>query len=176
MEKIIYFIIPIILLISISTTSAFAQTLYVDASISDMDRIEESKYRATAVSIVRDSDGNLISVVKIDATRYLDDPIVDIFLNSDPKYFVKTGNVNQQNVSLYRTVAEYNNPECLERLFEVSGYDSKCEWYHRAFVTMLGVNDGETGEKFSIFRGLNHGFVVKPLYTVNTIWDIITLD
>jgi len=174
MNKLGYFVFIIIFLIPVSITSAYAQTLYVDASISDMDEISESKYRATAVSIIRNESGELMSVVKIDATRYLDDPIIDEFLNSDPSMLVKTGSVNKQDVSLYRTLAEYNNPECLERLFEVPGYYNECEWYHRAFVTMLGVNRDDTGEQFTIFRGLNHGFVVKPLYTVDTIWDIIT--
>ena len=176
MEKIRYFIFVIILLVPVSISTAYAQSLYVDARVGDMNEIDDSKYSATAVSIVRNADGELISVVRIDATRYLADPIVDEFLNSNPDMLIKTGVVDKQKVNLYRTIAEYNNPECLERLFDVSGYDNKCEWYHRAFVTMLGVNKDDTGEKFTIFRGLNHGFVVKPLYDVTTIWDIITKD
>ena len=46
-----------------------------------MDKIGESKYKASGVSVLRNSDGELISVVRVDATRYLDDPIVDKFLN-----------------------------------------------------------------------------------------------
>ena len=59
-------------------------TLYVDASISDMDKIKDSKYKASAVSVVRNAEGELVSVVRVEASRYLDDPIVDQFLNSDP--------------------------------------------------------------------------------------------
>ncbi len=149
-------------------------TLYVDASISDMDKIKDSKYKASAVSVVRNAEGELVSVVRVEASRYLDDPIVDQFLNSDPNMLIKTGTMNNERLSLYRTIAEYDNPQCLEKMFNVPGYNNECDWYHRAFVTMLGVNKDDTGEQFTIFRGLNHGFVVKPLYDVTTIWDIIT--
>ena len=157
--------------ISISQVDA---TLYVDASISDMDKIKDSKYKASAVSIVRNAEGELMSVVRVEASRYLDDPIVDQFLNSDPNMLVKTGTLNNEKLSLYRTIAEYDNPQCLEKQFDVPGYNNECDWYHRAFVTMLGVTEDDTGEQFTIFRGLNHGFVVKPLYDITTIWDIIT--
>jgi len=157
--------------ISISQVDA---TLYVDASISDMDKIKDSKYKASAVSIVRNAEGELMSVVRVEASRYLDDPIVDEFLKSDPNMLIKTGTLNNEKLSLYRTIAEYDNPQCLEKQFDVPGYNNECDWYHRAFVTMLGVTEDDTGEQFTIFRGLNHGFVVKPLYDVITIWDIIT--
>ena len=39
-------------------------TLYVDASISDMDKIKDSKYKASAVSVVRNAEGELVSVVR----------------------------------------------------------------------------------------------------------------
>ena len=157
--------------ISISQVDA---TLYVDASIADMDKIKDSKFKASAVSIVRNAEGELMSVVRVEASRYLDDPIVDEFLNSDVNMLVKTGTLNNEKLSLYRTIAEYDNPQCLEKQFDVPGYNNECDWYHRAFVTMLGVTEDDTGEQFTIFRGLNHGFVVKPLYDVITIWDIIT--
>ena len=174
MKKIHFISIFTILLIPICISSVYAQTLYVDVTISDMDDIEESKYKASAVSIVRNENGELVSLARVDATRYLNDPVIDEFLKSDPKMLIKTGTINNEKVSLYRTIAEYYNPQCLEKKFEVPGYDNECDWYHRAFVTMLGVNKDDTGEQFTIFRGLNHGFVVKPLYDVTTIWDIIT--
>ena len=132
------------------------------------------RYKASAVSIIRNAEGELMSVVRVEASRYLDDPIVDQFLNSDPNMLVKTGTLNNEKLSLYRTIAEYDNPQCLEKQFDVPGYNNECDWYHRAFVTMLGVTEDDTGEQFTIFRGLNHGFVVKPLYDIITIWDIIT--
>ena len=163
--KILYIILFLIFTIPFSISIVNAQ-LYVDVSIGDMDDIDESKYRAAGLSVVRNAEGELISVVRVDATRYLDDPIVDEFLNSDPKNMIKTGMIQEQSVSLYRIEAVYNNPECLPELFEVPGYDDRCNWYHRAFVTMLGVNDPD-GESHTIVRGFNHGFTVKP-------WEVVT--
>jgi hypothetical protein len=173
MEKIKIFLLLSICIIPISVLQADA-TLYVDASIADMEKIKDSKYKASAVSIIRNAEGELMSVVRVEASRYLDDPIVDQFLNSDPNMLVKTGTLNNEKLSLYRTIAEYDNPQCLEKQFDVPGYNNECDWYHRAFVTMLGVTEDDTGEQFTIIRGLNHGFVVKPLKNIITIWDIIT--
>ena len=63
--------------------------------------------------------------------------------------------------------------EPLSDCFDVIGYKNECAWYHRAYVTMLGVND-EKGESHTIFRGLNHVFTVKSLDNVKTIWHIIS--
>ena len=173
MKKIQIVLVLSLFMISIYISQADA-TLYVDVSIADMDKIKDSKYKASAVSIIRNAEGELMSVVRVEASRYLDDPIVDEFLNSDPGMVMKTGLLNNEKLTLYRTIALYDNPQCLEKQFDVPGYNNECDWYHRAFVTMLGVTEDDTGEQFTIFRGLNHGFVVKPLYDIITIWDIIT--
>ena len=173
MKKIHFILLVMVLVIPICVSQVYAQTLYVDSRIGDMDKIDESKYRATGVSILRNSDGELISVVRVDATRYLDDPIVDRFLKSNPDFLIKQGTVNGEKVSLHEIKASYLYPECLEEVFDVIGYKNECAWYHRAYVTMLGVND-EKGESHTIFRGLNHVFTVKSLDNVKTIWHIIT--
>tara|TARA_B100001758_G_C18328774_1_gene567557 strand:- start:705 stop:1232 length:528 start_codon:yes stop_codon:yes gene_type:complete len=173
MKKIHIVLLVTVLIIPIFVSHVYAQTLYVDSRIGDMDKIDESKYRATGVSILRNSDGELISVARVDATRYLDDPIVDKFLKSNPDFLIKQGTVNGERVSLHEIEANYLYPECLEEVFDVIGYKNECAWYHRAYVTMLGVND-EKGESHTIFRGLNHVFTVKSLDNVKTIWHIIS--
>ena len=173
MKKIHILLLVTILVIPICVSQVYAQTLYVDSRIGDMDKIDESKYRATGVSILRNSDGELISVVRVDATRYLDDPIVDRFLKSNPDFLIKQGTVNGERVSLHKVEVDYNNPECLTDVFQVPGYSNPCEYYHRAYVTMLGIND-DRGESHTIFRGLNHVYTVKSLDDVTTIWHIIT--
>ena len=175
MKNIQYTLFLLICITSIFIIPAHA-TLYVDANVGDMKKIDESKYKASAVSIVRNENGELVSVIRIDASRYLDDSIVDEFLNSDPGFLVKQGKINNEKVNLYRTSVEYYKPTCIEEIFDVPGYNDECDWYHRAFVTMLGVTNDDDGERFILFRGLNHGFFVKPLYEVTTIWDIITKE
>ena len=173
MKKIHLLFLAMILIVPICISQVYAQSLYVDVSVGDMDPIEESKYRATGISVLRNSDGGLISVVRVDATRYLNDPVVDRFLKSNPDYLVKQGTINGERVSLHKVEVDYNNPECLTNLYQIPGYSDPCEYYHRAFVTMLGIND-EEGESHTIFRGLNHVYTVKSLDDVTTIWHIIT--
>jgi len=175
MKKMHIFLIIMVFFVPIFISQVYAQSLYVDIKVGDMDRIEESKYIVSGVSILRNSDGELISVVRVDATRYFDDPIVDKFLKSDPNYLIKQGTINGERVSLHELEVDYNNPDCLDRTFEVAGYNDECNWYHRAFVTMLGIND-EQGESHTIFRGLNHVYTVKSSDDVTTIWHIITKD
>ena len=176
MKKIECSILLIILIIPISGASVYAQTLQVDVSISDMEDIKKSKYKATAISVVRNSNGELISVVRIDASRYIDNPIVDEFLNLEPKNLVKQGISNDQKIKMYNIIAEYSFPECISELYEVPGYANSCNWYHRAFVTMLGVSDEDSGEGYTIFKGLNHGFTLRQLDEVTTFWTILTKD
>ena len=173
MKKIHVILLVMVLVAPICISQVYAQTLYVDSTIGDMEKIDESKYRATGVSIIRNSDGNLVGVVRVDATRYLDDPIIDKFLKSNPDYLIKQGTINGKEVRLHEIKAEYSYPKCLEKVFEVVGYNDECHWYHRAYVTMLGIND-EEGESHIIFRGLNHVFTVKSMDNVTTMWHIIT--
>ena len=167
------FLIIMVFFVPIFISQVYAQSLYVDVTVGDMDKIGESKYKASGVSVLRNSDGELISVVRVDATRYLNDPIVDKFLKSDPDYLIKQGTINGERVSLHEVEVNYYNPECLDKIFEVPGYNDECNWYHRAFVTMLGIND-EEGESYTIFRGLNHVYTIKSLDDVKTTWHIIT--
>jgi len=173
MKKIHILLLVMILIVPICISQVYAQTLYVDARVGDMDKIDESKYKVSGVSIVRNSNGELVSVIRFDAARYLNDPIIDVFLKSDPEYLIKQGTINDQKVTLHEVEVEYNNPECLTETFQVPGYSDPCEYYHRAFVTILGIND-DKGESHTIFRGLNHAYTVKSLDDVTTIWHIIT--
>ena len=175
MKKKIYVILLTILLIPILVTNVFAETLYFEGKIADMEKIENSKYKASGVTTVRNADGELMSVGRVDATRYLNDPITDKFLNADPKNFVKKGTVGKSDVTLFKVPANQHNPQCAHESFETPGFANICDWYHRAFVTMLGFTDVD-GEQEIILRGLNHGYVVKSEYDVTTIWHILVKD
>ncbi len=164
-----------IIVIPIFVVVGNAQMLYVDARVGDLNDIRESKYMASAVTVVRNSDGELISVTRADATRYLDNAIIDRFLEGHEENVVKRGIINQQTVSMYQIAVEYDALECLEKVFDVPGYSDECSWYHRAFVTMLSVLD-EKGEQREIFRGLNHVFPVQSLDQITSFWTILVKD
>ncbi len=170
-----YVVIFIILILPILVSSIHAQKLDIGVHIGELEDIDESKYRASGVSIVRDSQGELISVVKVNASRYLDNPIVDKFLIEAPtSSLIKKGTLEDQTISHYRVVAEYTNPICSETIFEIPGFYNECEWYQSVFGTSFMLED----EKIihTVFRGLNHVFIVKSGYDVTTYWDIFTRD
>ena len=60
MKKVQILILIIIFLVPISITHVYAQSLYVDAKVGDMDEIEDSKYKASGLTVVRDENGSLI--------------------------------------------------------------------------------------------------------------------
>ena len=64
-------------MIPVLISSVNAQTLNIDVHVGDLKDIEESKYKASGVTVTRNAEGELISVVRVDASRYFDDPIVD---------------------------------------------------------------------------------------------------
>ena len=166
----------VILMIPILISTVNAQSLQVDVNIDGMEDIEESKYRASGVTVTRNAGGELISVVKVNAQRYLDHPIVDEYLiTENPAVtMVKKGMLGKDTVTHYRVVAEYVNPNCSERFFDTPGFSDKCNWYHSAFSSLFGIT--YEGFEYVVFKGLNHNFIVKSGYDVITYWDIFTRD
>jgi len=166
----------VILLIPIIISTVNAQSLQVEVDIDGMKDIEESKYKASGVTITRNAEGELISVAKVDAQRYLDHPIVDEYLiEENPNVtLVKKGILGKYTVSHYRVVAEYANPNCSEILFDTPGFNDKCNWHQSVFSSLFGIT--HDGFEYIVFKGLNHNFVVKSGYDVTTYWDIFTRD
>ncbi|MBT4326927.1 MAG: hypothetical protein HOD60_08460, partial [Candidatus Nitrosopelagicus sp.] len=78
--KKIYAIIFVVLIIPVLVSTVNAQTLQVDVDLDELKDIEESKYKASGITTMRNTEGELISVVRVDASRYLDNPIIDQYL------------------------------------------------------------------------------------------------
>ncbi len=170
-EKILLIILGISI-VSVFTVTANAQSLYVDSHIGNLQKINDSKYKATSLNVLRNSDGELISVVKTDASRYLNKPITDKFLDTIP--ILKQGTINGKNIEMLQTSVDYNYEKCITVVYQVPGYSDQCNWYHRAYVTSLGIN--YENESYEIFRGLNHSYTVKPSDSVTSHWTIIRSD
>ena len=88
---------------------------------------------------------------------------------------IKQGKLNDKNVNLYNIKVEYSKQKCAEEVFDVPGFNDKCNWYHRAFSTILGVTDNE-GIEHIVFRGLNHAETIRSEYEVTIFWNIFTQD
>ena len=158
---------------SVFSVSAFGQSLYVNPDEDDLIKIKDSKYFASSINVLRNSNGDLISVVKTDASKYLPNPITDQFIDTLP--IMKEGIVNTKNIEMRQVEVNYNYEKCITEMYQVPGYSDQCNWYHRAYVTSLGINN-EKGERFEIFRGLNHSYTVKPSDSVTSFWTIIRSD
>ena len=173
MKKISLLIILAFGLTVVFVTSANAEVLNVEVDTAGgLKKIDDSKYKATAISVLRNSDGELISVIKTTATRYLDKSITDEFIDTLP--VMKKGTLNGKNLEMTQVALDYDYTKCLTEMYEVPGYTEQCNWYHRATATILGVNS--EGQSYELFRGLNHSYSIKPLDTVTSYWTIIRSD
>ena len=160
-------------LASVFSVNAFGQSLYVNPDEDNLIKIKDSKYFASSINVLRNSNGELISVVKTEASRYLPNPITDQFIDTLP--IMKEGIFNTKNIEMRQVEVNYNYDKCITEMYQVPGYTDQCNWYHRAYVTSLGVNN-DKGERFEIFRGLNHSYTVKPSDSVTSFWTIIRSD
>ena len=174
MRKIVLLIILAFGFSVVFVTSANAEILNVEVDTAGgLKKIDDSKYKASAISVLRNSDGELLSVIKTSATRYLDKSVTDEYIDTLP--VMKKGILNGKNLEMTQVTLNYDYAKCLTELYEVPGYTEQCNWYHRATATILGVTD-ETGKQFELFRGLNHSYSVKPLDSVTSYWTIIRSD
>ena len=169
MRYLILFVISISLA-SIFSVNAFGQSLYVNPDEDNLIKIKDSKYFASSINVLRNSNGELISVVKTDASKYLPNPVTDQFIDTLP--IMKEGILNAKNIEMRQVEVNYNYEKCITEIYQVPGYSDQCNWYHRAYVTSLGINN-DKGERFEIFRGLNHSYTVKPSDSVTSFWTII---
>ena len=156
--------------LSFFSINAFGQSLYVNPDEDNLIKIKDSKYFASSINVLRNSNGDLISVVKTDASKYLPNPITDQFIDTLP--IIKEGIFNAKNIEMRQVEVNYNYEKCITEMYQVPGYADQCNWYHRAYVTSLGINN-DKGERFEIFRGLNHSYTVKPSDSVTSFWTII---
>ena len=171
--KYLILIVISISLASVFSVNAFAQSLYVNPDEDSLIKIKDSKYFASSINVLRNSNGELISVVKTEASRYLPNPITDQFIDTLP--IMKEGIFNTKNIEMRQVEVNYNYEKCITEMYQVPGYADQCNWYHRAYVTSLGINN-DKDERFEIFRGLNHSYTVKPSDSVTSFWTIIRSD
>ena len=171
--KYLILIVISISLASVFSVNAFGQSLYVNPDEDNLIKIKDSKYFASSINVLRNSNGELISVVKTDASKYLPNPVTDQFIDTLP--IMKEGIINTKNIEMRQVEVNYNYEKCITEMYQVPGYTDQCNWYHRAYVTSLGINN-DKGERFEIFRGLNHSYTVKPSDSVTSFWTIIRSD
>ena len=136
--------------------------LFVIASIpsivygeSQLISIQGSKYVASALIELRNSDGALVGMTKSDAGRYLQDQVVDKFLDLYPVL---------KNVELNDRIYELRQIVVTEE-FTVDRY---------GFVSSLFLKINEN-ESVEIFRGLHDAIQIKKGDVSTTYWTLLRL-
>ena len=124
MNKIILLTILVFGITFVFVTAAEAQILDIDVHPGDLKKIDDSEYKASAVSVLRNSDGQLVSVIKTTATRYLDKPVTDEFIDTLP--VIKKGTLNGKNLEMTQVAIDYDYAKCLTELYDVPGYTEQC--------------------------------------------------
>ena len=107
MKKIALLIILVFGFTVVFVTSANAEVLNVEVdSAGGLKKIDDSKYKASAISVLRNSDGELVSVIKTTATRYLDKSVTDEFIDTLP--VMKKGTLNGKNLEMTQVAIDYD--------------------------------------------------------------------
>ena len=152
------------------------EQIYGNESFTSYFERMKSSSAASLEYVQSNIEGELISVVRVDASKYLDDPIIDQYLvTENPSVsLVKRGMLGADTISHYRIVVDYMNPVCSEALFEIPGFNDECDWYQAVFSTLFMIE--HEGMEYQMFRGLNHNFIVKSGYDLTTYWDIFSRD
>ena len=97
--------------LSFFSINAFGQSLYVNPDEDNLIKIKDSKYFASSINVLRNSNGELISVVKTEASRYLPNPITDQFIDTVP--IIKEGIINSKNIEMRQVEVNYNYDKCI---------------------------------------------------------------
>ena len=133
MNKIILLTILVFGITFVFVTAAEAQILDIDVHPGDLKKIDDSEYKASAVSVLRNSDGELVSVIKTTATRYLDKSITDEFIDTLP--VMKKGTLNGKNLEMRQVAIDYDYAKCLTELYDVPGYTEPVSYTHLTLPT-----------------------------------------
>ena len=115
MKKTILLIIIGLSFVSIFSVNIAAEPLTWNTD--ELIKIKDSEYKVQAYNILRNLDGELISVTKTVATSYLEKDVTHNFVDTLP--IVKTGIVNGKNVEMREITVEYNYEKCLTQVFAV---------------------------------------------------------
>ena len=141
----------------------------VEIPYEELEYVENlSDPHGSAYVIIRNSDGQLVGISHVHASRYLDHPIVPLFLDgyeTIEKFSIENQSFEMKKVEMNLPIEEQH---CLF-------YRESMPCYYYTFVTALGISYQVDGEYFSKygFRGLNHAYITEAGDTVEVIWKIL---
>ena len=123
---------------------------------------------ASAYVSIRNSDGDLVGISHVHASRYLEHPILPLFLEGYET--IETFSIANQNFEMKKV--EMDLPIKEEHcLFDREFFPC----YYYTFSTALGISyqiDGEYVSKYG-FRGLNHAYIAEAGDTIEVVWKVL---
>jgi len=158
----------------IPVTTSYSQ---IDELITAVEMpFEELKYiedledpRGSAYVTIRNSSGDLVGVSHVHASRYLEHPILPLFLEGYET--IETSSIENQVFDIKKVQMDLPIEEqhCLF-------YREFMPCYYYTFSTALGITYEIDGEHFSKygFRGLNHAYIAEAGDTIEVIWKILS--
>ena len=125
--------------------------------------------QASAYVTIRNSNGDLVGISHIHASKYLKHPILPLFLD---------GYETKKTISIENQVYEMKKVELDLPIKEVHClFDREFfPCYYYTFSTALGISyqiDEEYVSKYG-FRGLNHAYIAEAGDTIEVIWKVLS--
>ena len=157
----------------IPVSSAYSQETQpkdaVQISFQDLEYIEDSEDpHASAYVTIRNSDGELVGISHVHATKHLESTTLALFFEVNET--IETLSIENQvfemkQVRINSTISEQ---DCMF-------YREFLPCYYYSFATALGISYEFAGELFvnQAFSGLNHAYIAEEQDTVEWVWSIL---
>jgi len=165
------FVLFVFCLIPIATAYSQMDQLMtaVETPFGELEYIEELvDPHASAYVTIRNSNDDLVAISHVHASRYLDHPILPLFLEGYET--LETSSIQNQVFEMKKVEMDLPVKEkhCLF-------YRDLMPCYYYSFTTALGISyeiDGEYFSKYG-FRGLNHAYITESGDTIEIVWKIL---
>ena len=168
----------IIFLIPLNVSALTDETLQewlMDTSVSELVSIEyENQPHASAYVTLRNSSDELVGVIHVTASQYLEHPIFYAFLNEQP--IIENVTIEGMQYEMKVIPVEFNvNPAfCFDQKGVGQGnIHDLCFFY--TFTSQLGASFEVKNQKHRItaFSGPHHGFLTEGGDRINMIWTAL---
>ena len=173
LEKIQISLLILFVFCLIPITAAYSQMDQLIAAVEiPFEELESIKNledpQASAYVTIRNSNDDLVGISHVHATKYLEHPILPLFLEGYET--IERLSIENQVFEMKKVEMDLpiNEKHCLfDREF------FPCYYY--TFSTALGITYQIDGEHFSKygFRGLNHAYIAEAGDTIEVIWKIL---
>ena len=135
---------------------------------------DKNQPHAYGYNLLRNSNGELVGVIHVTASQYLDNPLFDAFLNEQPVIENVTIEGTQFAVSVFQKEVNNHPAFCFDQKGMGQGnIHDLCFFY--TFTSKLDASFEVKNQKHRItaFSGLHHGFLTEGGDRINMNWTAL---